>query len=358
MRPMPSLRSPALVMLFAVSALCLGAGCKKKKPEPIPLSTPSTTASGLSSRCDGEASKVWDLTKIKPYALHADGTPSRAALFVSDGTAAMRGWQSETPKELEPWIAGTYAALDAELTVCVDEKEPTKAEGLVCSYYGAKVTMKGREYSVKVIETATGKQLAAETFTTDPRVALCPGSVTGSYTDYGNWQGRVATILARLEPEAALATLPKANVDDLYAVCTGTGLAQARKPGESGALKVVYFPTATTSFTNEDVPKGLAMGSSDRDPSHYAYVMCVTGKPAKKKGSCDYLGTTSLLGIFDGTFDVELREARTAKVVETKTFTGTSAGCPDTYKFKGSADERILTIEPAFRTWVAEVAAR
>lgn len=359
--PMPRLRSSALVLLLASCALSLAAGCNKKKkqqPEPVSLLTPTNVTAGLGSRCDGEASKLWDLTKIKAYALHADGTPSRAALFVNEGTTPKRMWGSETPKELEPWLVGTNAALDAELTVCVDKKEPSKAEGLVCSYYGAKATMKGREYTVKVVETATGKPLAEETFTTDPRVSLCPGSVTGSYTDYGNWEGRVAAILARLQPEAALAKLPKANGDDLYGVCTGTGLVQARKPGVSGALKVVYFPNATTSFTNEDVPKGLTMGSSDSDPSHYAYVMCVTGKPEKKKRSCTFLGTTNELGIYDGTFEVELREARTAKVVETKTFTGTSAGCPGSYKFKGPADQRILTIAPTFREWVTEVSAR
>ena len=357
---MPRVRSSVLFVLLALSALSLASGCKKK-PAPLPistLSTPSSVASGLSSRCDGETSKTWDLTQIKAYALHADGTPSRAALFVNEGTTPKRAWQSQTPKELEPWIIGANAVLDAELTVCVDKKEPSKAEGLVYSYYGAKATMKGREYTVKVVETATGRKLADETFTTDPRISLCPGSVTGSYTDYGKWQGRVAAILARLQPEAALAKLPKANADDLYGVCTGTGLVQARKPGVSGALKVVYFPNATTSFTNEDLPTGLATGSNDADPSHYAYVMCVTGKPEKKKRGCTFFGTTSELGIYDGTFEVELREARTAKVVETKTFTGTSAGCPSSYKFKGPADQRILTIAPKFRDWVTEVSAR
>lgn len=354
------LPSSALVLLLASCTLSLASGCKKK-PAPQPgstLSTPYTVASSLGSRCDGQASKTWDLTKVKAYALHADGTPSRAALFVSDATAATRAWQNQTPKALEPWLAGTYGPLDAELTVCIDQKEPSKAEGFVCSYYGAKATMKGREYTVKVVETATGKPLAEETFTTDPRVALCPGSVTGSYTDYGNWEGRVTAILARLQPEAALAKLPKANANDLYGVCTGTGLVQARKPGESGELKVVYFPTATTSFTNEDLPTGLTTGSTDTDPSHYAYVMCVTGKPEKKKRGCTFYGTKSELGIYDGTFEVELREARTAKVVETKTFTGTSAACPGSYKFKGSADQRILTIAPKFRDWVTEISKR
>lgn len=354
------MRRAVLVTVLGVAAVLAG-GCKKKKtePEPYPLSTPSTTASGLSSRCDGKASDIWDLTQIKRYALHADGTPSRAAVFVRDTTSSTsRDWQPDTPKNVEPWIAGMYAALDAELTVCVDELEPQKSDPFSCSYYGAKVTMKGRDYAVKVVETSTGKVLADEKFSTDPRVSLCPGSVTGSYTDYGDWRQHVGTIVARFQPDAAFAKLPKAELDDLYEVCAGSGLPQAKKPGESGALKVVYFPTATTSFANEDVPKGLAMGSTQKDPSQYAYVMCVTGKPETKKASCDYLGTSSLLGIYDGTFQVELREARTGKIVETKTFTGTAGGCPDSYKFKGANDERIMMIEPAFRTYVQEVAAR
>lgn len=86
-------------------------------------------------------------------------------------------------------------------------------------------------------------------------------------------------------------------------------------------------------------------------------MMTVAGKDRPRRYDT-FHGTTSELRIYDGTFEVELREARTAKVVETKTFTGTSAACPGSYKFKGSADQRILAIAPKFRDWVTEVSKR
>jgi hypothetical protein len=352
-------RAPLLVTVAGLTLVAFAAGGCKKKPPPGPtLLTPTTTSSGFSDRCEGRASTLYDLSKVDPYALHADGRPSKAAFFRRDSKSTVPGWQGESPAKLAGWSAGMYEAMQAELTVCIDAKEPTTGETFSCSYYGAKVTVQGRNYTVKVIETATGKTLADESFATDPRVTLCPGAVTGSYTEYGDWQGHVAAIVGRFQPPAAAQKLPKPALDDLYGVCAGSGIPQAKAADEHGALKVVYFPTATTSFANEDVPSGFAMGSTNKDAAQYSYVACVTGKPATKKGSCDYLGTTSLLGIYDGTFDVELREVRTGKVVETKTFSGTSSGCPDTYKFKGTNDQRIMKIEPAYRTWIQSVAER
>jgi hypothetical protein len=290
---------------------------------------------------------------VKPYALHADGSPSIAAVFEKDPSTS---WQDVNPERIKPWVAGMYGAQDAELTVCVEEKDPTPGGPLYCSYYGARLTLLGRNYEVRVIETALGKVLADESFSTDNRVGVCPPSVTGSFTEYVSYEPRLASILSRFEPESA--KLPTPELSALNEVCMGTGIPQAKKPGDKGVLRVIYFPTATTSFVTDDWPDGLVEGSSDKDVTQYAYVMCVTGKPEVKKKSCDYLGTTNRLGTYDGSFDVELREAQTGKVVEKKTFKGASSGCPDTYKFKGPDDQRILTIEPKFRKYEQSIAAR
>lgn len=247
-------------------------------------------------------------------------------------------------------IAKDGDTADVELVACVELKR--KGKPLFCNYYGAQVEVFDMTHQLRILEAATGKVLKEETFDLDNRTEKCASSVTGSHFQGADYVPKVVSALLPLEPDGV--ALPKASRFDLDAVCSGSPIPQAAayKPGDNKrGVHLVYFPTAEQSFTREDMPDGLLPTEPfDDDVTKYELVTCVTGKPMKKKADCDFTGG-KVLEIHDGEIEVATYEAKTAKLVEKKTFKATSSGCPYTHKFFGARDKRMLKVEPAFQTY-------
>jgi hypothetical protein len=251
---------------------------------------------------------------------------------------------------LEGWTASERHPEEAELTACVDAK-PMQAESFNCSYYGASVSIHDREYRLRVIENATGNVLVDQTFMGDVRTFVCPATVNGSKNWYVDYDKRLYGELFALQP--AVVKPMKEAASALYAVCSGTPVPSAGEPGTTGATKVVYFNDEKASFSNR-LPSGIDDVAEGKDAANYTTVMCVTAKPEKKKQSCDFYDRT--LELYDGEFEVVAREARTAKIIETKTFKGTSGACPSVYTFGSATTKKWMSaIDPSFKEWAAKL---
>lgn len=211
-------------------------------------------------------------------------------------------------------------------------------------------------HKLKIVEAATGKVVKEESFDLDRRTEKCASSVKGSSYQGADYIPKVISALLPLQPAGV--PLPKADRFDLDAVCSGGAVPQAA-PYEAGdkkrAVHVLYFPTAEQSFSREDAPEGLALaGTPEEDVTKYELVACATGKPINKKASCDFTGG-KVLEVYDGDVEVAVREAKTGKLVETKTFKGTSSGCPYSHKFFGNPDKRILKVEPGLQVYLGSL---
>jgi hypothetical protein len=335
-----------IVALLALASLATG--CRPKLHRaPTPPDKPSTFAS-LSQLCTGTKKGFSD---VKGYSKHADGTPSYVAFFQN----GERGFSAAERAHDTGYAALHYTSLDAfagsnndsELTVCVDMRDMTEEHGL-CSYYGASVNLRGREYHVRVLETKTGDVLSEETFTTSHRTEPCPSTVHGSGNIYVSPEKHLLATIARFEPDGS--KFSPANLSDLNGVCTGTGVPQAAA-GDTGAVDVVFFPGNTTSWSNE-LPRGMNVGAPrPTTVSGYSRVLCVTQLPTTRIQSCAFTSGKQL-DVYAGEFEAELRDARTARVLETRRFQGKGSACPTLHTFNGSRDVVIPEIDASYAAWL------
>lgn len=319
-------------------------------PREAPLRTPSSL-SDFSSVCGG--SKIG----AKPYEKHADGTPSKVAVFQQymDDKTPMYRWTKA------PGMGAFQAESDTEkdaveLVACVDMKKKTKSRSQ-CNFYGGTIERWVMTHTVRIIDPRTAKELVKEEFEIDPLTTGCPGSASfpaGSNVLYegGEYGGRLIVTLLPLQPENV--ALPELEAHDLVDVCTGTPRPQAgrSKPGEQRTVYVAYRPEAGFSWGQEDRPDGLPSNeSAEKNPASARYVACITGKPETKKQSCEFM-MGSTLEIYDGPLEVEVRETATGKVVGTKSFKGSSSRCPNTHKFWGSKDPYFQRVEAGVADFV------
>jgi len=338
--------SKLLVSIVILGISCGLGGCKKRYVAPAPpppKDRPGTTA-GYSDLCSGTKRSFTD---AKQYSKHADGSPSKVVVFEKGIDAKIDGWAQEHPTGMESWT--TYTPDNAELTACVEAK-PMETDAFTCSYYGASVDIHSRDYHLRIIENATGKVLVDEKFTGEARTWSCPATVTGSKNWYVDYDKRLYGELFALQPAGTKP--PKETTSALYAVCSGTPVPSAGKPGTTGATKVVYFNDEASSYANR-FPDGIEDAADEKDVASYTNVICVTAKPERKRQSCDFYDKT--LELYDGEFEVVVREARTAKVVETKSFAGTAGYCPSSHRFGSARTKKWMSaIDPSFKEWAAK----
>ena len=120
----------------------------------------------------------------------------------------------------------------------------------------------------------------------------------------------------------------------------------------------VYFPDPKRSFTRADSPVGMPpFNDVATDAGQLSLVACITGQPKKKKRDCEFT-SGKVLTVHDGEFEVKLLEARTGKLVETRTFKGTSSGCPTFHKFWGQHDDVLTKVDAGLGKYLAGLEAR
>jgi len=321
---------------------------KTYSPTDYKYEPPARTASTVDSYVD-LCERKEPFPGAKKYA--KGSAPSKVAVFrkyLDDKSPTFK--RDHRADRFEGVFAQDGDTRDVELVACLELKR--KGKPLYCNYYGAQVEVYDMTHELKIVEAATGKVLKEETFDLDNRTEKCASSVKGSSYQGADYLPKIISALLPLQPDGV--ALPKADRFDLDAVCSGSPVPQAaayQAGDKKRAVHMLYFPTAEQSFTREDLPDGLApAGAPEDDVSKYSLVACVTGKPLKKKQDCSFT-SGKVLELHDGEVEVALREAATGKLVETKTFKATSAGCPYSHKFFGNRDKRMLRVEPAFSAY-------
>lgn len=353
-------RTPAV--LFALTLTALGCDKLRKEDAPPPpprddaadeeasLRTP-TRLSDYSSVCTGTKMRT------QPYQKRTDATPSKVAVFTKwlDEKTPIYGYAKPDGMGVVQ-AAGDDESSLVELVACVDllKKEKSRSQ---CNYYGGKVERWTMVHTVRIVEARTGKELAKDEFEIDPLTTGCAGSRTfasGVTTIWegGEYGGRLLTTLLPLQPDAV--ALPELTASDLADVCTGTPRPQTAKPkeGTTPAVHVVYRPEAGYSWMMEARPKNLPDNTlTEKEPTSAKYVACVTGKPEKLKQSCKFM-MGSTLEAYDGTVEVVVYEAATRKVVGTKSFSASSASCPNSHEFWGDPDKYFGKVDAAIGEWI------
>lgn len=346
--------APVRSLIALVACAGLLGGCKNKgnaqNDTYVPPPRKAFSSSELMSLCEGGKPFPGNAAYEKKS---APTSPSKVAVFrkyLDDKSPAYKADEHEFGA-----IDGKKASpASIELVACVELKR--KGEPLFCTYYGAKIELYDMTHTVKVLEASTGKVLSEQIFELDRRTEKCAGLASGSGYRGTDYSPKLLSILLPLEPEGV--ELPKVNAADLDAVCSGSAFPQAAPLSQSGRhpVHVVYFPTADRSFTRADLPKGLEMaGPPKSEAGEVQLVACVTGMPKKKAASCNFTGG-KVLELSEGDFAVSVYEAHTGKLVETKTFPGTSGGCPASYEFFGSVDKVMTKISPQFGTYLQKLA--
>jgi hypothetical protein len=348
------MRAVRVIAMLLVAALAI-TGCKKKKPPPpAPYVPPPRTALSVS-----EFSTVCSSgDKYETNDAYQKGTaPSPVAVFQKyvDDPAGI--YKEATFAPLKPIDAYSPRRASAvQLVACVESKR--QDEPGHCSYTGKELLLYTMRHTVRVVEAKTGREVAKQDFALDHRTARCPTiynfpsgvSTVFEGTDIGP---KLGAVLLPFEPDGTtLAPVKAGKLDD---VCAGGAVPEAAKytPGQPAKVHLVYFADEPQSFSREDLPAGMPpLDELEGDAGGYALVACVTGKPEKKKKSCDY-SSGKTLNLHDGQFEAKLFEAQTGKLVDTKSFKGTSpGGCPTLHKFWGSNDRVMTKIDPGFAKWL------
>jgi hypothetical protein len=110
-----------------------------------------------------------------------------------------------------------------------------------------------------------------------------------------------------------------------------------------------------SSFRPEGFPRLHSDERNNKDLSQYELVACVTAKLKAKKKDCEF-SSGNVLELHEGEFEVRLMEAHTAKLVETKSFKGSSPGaCPVIHSFFEQREKEMLKVEPAFEKYLAKL---
>jgi hypothetical protein len=343
--------------LILATMLCLSA-CKKKvrddgaSSKPPPRS-PYSLAS-LSELCE-ESGEPFPGSPAYEKSDDAKD-PSKVVIFTNYLDDKASRWSIARPAAVEPYLASEGEYRDVQLVGCLTLKKK-EAYGQ-CSYYGGTVYIYDMVNDLRVVSARTGKKVASERFELDHKTERCPASYTfasgvNSYYIGADYGPTVAGVLAPLQPDGV--NLPKATFTQLDAVCSGSRVPQAAKYSASGTHRVhlAYFPSDEQSITSEDFPSGYPTVDEGRiDPAKFDLVACVRGVVGKKKATCPFTGGKTL-ELYDGDFEVTLRESRTGKVVETKTFTGSSSAyCPELHKFWGTTDRMMAKIDSSFGKWL------
>lgn len=349
-----SLRSVWVVWLTCLLSLL---GCKRKpQPDPAPQTPRARTADSLDSYADLCKAPSQPIDGANGYKRQGSGgPPSKIAVFVRNADRSF--YLASSTTDLGPMLATESSFRDVELVACLDLTKV--GEPVYCNYYGGQLQLYEMSHALRVVEAKTAREVLKTEFVLDKKTERCPSVYTFASKDQTkettgpDYGSKLASLLLPLEPDGT--TLPAVKAEKLDDVCSGSAVPQAVAyvPGSPTRVHLAYFPNEQQTFVREELPDGFpTLDDVDADASPFALVACVTGIPKKKRQACDF-DSGKVLTIYDGVFEVRLIEARTGKLVETKTFKGTSpGGCPDLHKFWGSNDDEITRVEPGLRKYI------
>ncbi len=133
---------------------------------------------------------------------------------------------------------------------------------------------------------------------------------------------------------------------DLATVCAGVAEPRAKayaKDGPNGHGIVVFERGGEDKEMTAPTPKLLSEFAPEK-PQDVELVACAVRTAQTKVETCDY-SDDHHLEIFDATYEISIREARTAAVLETKTVSMAAPRCWDFTRFKEKTEKAYPRVE-------------
>jgi hypothetical protein len=366
-RPALPARREAFIAGVALAVAVLG--CQERKPE---VSSSSSEAAPEPAAALTWARVIEDYAQLcaggegfgaAPAPVTDGAEPSKVAIFMQWGRDAEPRVYSQ--HDLEPWLAKRPD--EVALVVCiVREKQElvhTCQMRITGSEEVAHVEMYDTINTQIVYEARTGKELAREQYellgTGD-----CPGSLLVGQTV--SWFSAEPTqhlirALTPLQPDAAPSLTPRETF--AHDVCTGKPMLSASPyepgPDRKAFVRYVFRMHGEGFRTVAHGPSGLfdaMLGTGPPEGTRPHLIACVTGVLEKKMRDCRFDGGR-VVEIHAGTYEVEIREASTARVVDRQTFAARGRQCPTMQRFGPGEDRAVLLAgpEPALKKFVASL---
>jgi len=307
-----------LIAVAAVALPLLASGCKKKKDPNAPL-------------------EEMDLAAV------CAGTPEpRAKAYDKDGPNAhgiVQFARASDDKEMESVHANLLSDFtpekpqDVEIVSCAVRTSQTKAE--TCDYEGGHhVETYDATYEITIREARTGAVLQTRSVPVGaPSCAMFKSFDKTTEHAYPSPEHRTAELVAGLVvPREGGAPVPSSSFRDgplmaysLDRVCHGVperrAAAYESAPGKLSPLHAFSRPNDTSAY---GLKSGAGFGPWEtKEPKDYQLVACITERSRTKTLSCkfDPSKTIQSADLYSATYEVTVREAKTAKIVATKTIT-------------------------------------
>ncbi len=255
----------------------------------------------------------------------------KAATFTSKIDSTTKPWQADDAKEVQ-------------LVACVDVAKAEKDHD--CEFdKGGKMERFRTTLKIAVHEAKTGKKLGEQTV--EKKVPGCPmfafiDKKAESNRDYGALAPEVLSVVAEYQP--ADVPQPKMHAETFERACNGKPAIGAGKPStEKGKYNpfVTFLREKDGPWRHGEVNNyyfgehdwfepNLNAQSNEKEPKT-SIAVCMTSTRGAKFRDCEFTSGSSL-AVYQASWKVDVVEASTGKVLQTKAFTG-KAECPTIWSF-------------------------
>lgn len=326
-----------LVIAFLIG--CKGDAPAPAKAPPVLKQSVPRTMEELATVCTGTA-----FSDAPPFARSTDPEkPSDIvvlAKYADEGSSMYRRQQMHLPlgSQLDVRTTPLVACLDVKR---VESPPPVTCQGNIKRY--------ASDVSLRVVEVKTAKQLGADRIALGRGAGLCSsreregGPKDFTLAAFDGW------LFTELEPfMAAGVKRPVTYATSIETACDGAPVpgAALHTPGAKGQVRIFVHDEDGRSTSSFAMFGELDTKSEPEDGMKYDVVACVTERRGAKVRDCRFDGGATL-AIHAATFEVNVVEARTSRVLETKTFASvTKDACPYMWNF-GNGDHAALRAVPA-----------
>jgi hypothetical protein len=221
-----------------------------------------------------------------------------------------------------------------ELVVCVEVAASTVSRE--CSEEAAGYTPVDEEYTIRLVEAASGAEVARTTFTVIDE--LCRIADTAALS--GEWISSSAVeemaeefLVRYVAPEIGNpAPAESIFASTFQSVCRGVPIPAAAvyAPNAAGPHPVLLFSGVHPEYNEEtpDLPDGWGPGAEATRTQLVACVDRVSEEPATTCHYQDASGHTAAWQLIDAVYEVTLRRATDAGIVDSTTINARSGDCP------------------------------
>lgn len=365
MRLDPSVRVVPLIVAAGLAVATAACGEKKSSTGDASAKTPPGAAVPKTFLTMDDYKSVCAEGKGVEGAAAYEKKPGAASPFAhmyKDTAGGEADWKQSFDSTTKPWKAED--AKDAQLVAC---HEVVKADmDHECKFEKGSVMKRFKTTSkITVYEAKSGKKLAEQT--AERVSAGCPMVAfldeKKANRDYPSGAPDVLAAVAPYQP--ADAPSPRLHADTFDAACNGKPAVGAGKvskePGKYNPYvaftrekEAPWKVGAANEFDFDEsawFDANLAAQSNDKEP-RVSVAVCMTSTRGQKAQDCAFMGGNSLT-MYAASWKVDVVEASTGKVLQTKTFTGKNE-CPSIWSFDRGKEYDALPGDD-MRDWLRPV---